>query len=555
MAQTYTPKWWQTGIIYQIYPRSFMDSNGDGIGDLPGIIQKLDYLAWLGADAIWFSPTFPSPMADFGYDVSDYTDVHPDFGTLEDFDHLVAEAKKRDIRIILDLVPNHTSDQHTWFKESRSSKDNPKRDWYIWKDAKPDGSEPNNWLAFFGGSVWEYDEATEQYYLHSFLKEQPDLNWRNPEVKAAVFDAIRFWLDRGVAGFRVDVIDFMLKDEQFRDEPPNPNYDSDKHIPREQLIHLYCAYQPEVHDLIREMRAVFDEYDDAVFIGEIDYFAPMEKALTYYGKNNDGLMLPFNFYFPSSHFLAQERTTQEIRDYINKYDAALNKDQQPNWVYGNHDMPRVASKVGEQSRVYALMQLTLRGTPFIYYGEEIGMENVDIPYEQQQDPFGLRVPGQGRDLCRTPMQWDYSENAGFTAPDATPWLPLADNHKTVNVAVQQKDEQSMLALYQQLIQLRRNISALNNGIYYPIPDLPDDMIAYVRQYNDQRFAVILNFEDQERTININGLKNANIILSTGLDRNENTDLSALTLRPYEGLLVEIPAGTQAVQRIVIDEND
>jgi alpha-glucosidase len=550
---TVNPKWWQTGVIYQIYPRSFMDSNNDGIGDLPGVMSKLDYLQWLGVDAIWFSPTFPSPMADFGYDVADYRDVHPDFGTLDDFDRLLAAAKERGIGIVLDLVPNHTSSQHEWFLESRSSRENPKRDWYIWKDPKPDGSPPNNWLSFFGGSAWEFDDTTGQYYLHNFLKEQPDLNWRNPEVKAAMFDAIRFWLKKGVAGFRVDVIDVMLKDEQFRDNPPDPNFNPATDPSQTQFLHVYNGYQDEVHDLIREMRSVFEEFEDRVFIGEIGYGISIEKAVSYHGKNHDELLLPFNFEPVEMTRYGSVPTAEALQAYINAYDAAVGVDNQPNWVWGNHDMPRVASRVGERRRLFAMMQLTLRGTPFIYYGEELGMENVDIPPEKEQDPFGINIPGQGRDHCRTPMQWSAEPNAGFTAPDVEPWLPLAPDYETVNVERQRTDGHSMLTLYHKLLMLRRSMTALNHGLYYPIPNPPEGLIAYARQFNDQRLVIVLNFTDEKREVSIAGHRNGHVILSTALDRDEDADLTALALRPYEGVIVEIPAGTQSVPRVQIAE--
>lgn len=547
-------KWWQSGVIYQIYPRSFKDSNGDGIGDLRGVMQKLDYLKWLGVDAIWFSPTFPSPMKDFGYDVSDYRGVHPDFGTMADFDALLEAANALGIKIILDLVPNHSSDQHAWFLESRASRDNPKRDWYIWKDPKPDGSEPNNWQAFFGGSAWEYDAHTGQYYLHSFLKEQPDLNWQNPEVKAAIFDVIRFWLAKGVAGFRVDVIDFTIKNWDFPDEPPNPDYDPAVNIPRDQFLHIYSAFQDGVHPLIKEMREVFEEFPDKVFIGEVNYGATLNELIRYYGENADGLMLPFNFAPIEMTRYNRTPTAEQLRDYINRYDAATGSQRQPNWVFGNHDMPRVGSRVGlEKMRLYAMMQLTLRGTPFIYYGEELGMLDVPIPDDQLQDPFGINVPGQTRDPERTPMQWDASPNAGFSAADVKTWLPVASDYQTVNVATQQQDETSMLALYQQMLSLRRSLSALNQGLYYPINDTPEGILAYSRQYNDQRLLVVLNFTADAREVALKGYAQGHVILSTLLDRDEDTPLSPLKLRPYEGVIIEIPAGTQAIPRVVLDE--
>lgn len=550
MQQSHAPKWWQTGVIYQIYPRSFMDSNGDGIGDLAGVMQKLDYLQWLGVDAIWFSPTYPSPMADFGYDVADYTAVHPDFGTLDDFDALLAAAKERGIRIMLDLVPNHTSEQHAWFRESRSSRDNAKRDWYIWRDAKPDGSPPNNWMSVFGGSAWEWDEATGQYYLHSFLKEQPDLNWQNPEVAAAIHDVVRFWLKRGVSGFRVDVIDFTVKDWSFPDEPPNPDYNPETDIPRGQFLNIYSAYQDGVHEVMRGLRAVFDEFEDTVVVGEVDYNLPLEKMVGYYG-DNDQLHMPFNFPPIEATRWGGKPSPEAIQDYADRYDAAIGPKRQPNWVLGNHDVSRLATRVGERARLYAMMQLTMRGTPYIYYGEELGMTDVPIAPEQMQDPFGINVPGQTRDPERTPMPWSDAPNGGFTAPDVTPWLPLGE--PSLNVATQQADERSMLTLYRSLLLFRRAFSALTMGLYYPIVKRPSGVVAYMRQFNDQRLVVVLNFNDVPCEMNITDYENGHIVLSTELDRDEDANLDALTLRPYEGVLITIPAGTMAAPIVNIDE--
>jgi alpha-glucosidase len=545
--------WWQTGVIYQIYPRSFMDSNSDGIGDLNGITSRLDHLEWLGVDAIWLSPMYPSPWKDGGYDVADYTNVHPDFGTLDDFDRLIREADAHNIRVILDLVPNHTSDQHQWFIESRSSRDNPKADWYIWRDPKPDGSPPNNWTAFFADeSSWEYDETRGQYYLHSFLKEQPDLNWRNPEVRAAMYDSIRFWLDRGVGGFRVDVIDIMLKDAELRDDPPNPDYDPEVNIPRDRTLHIHSAYLDEVHEIIREMRQVIDEYEDRVFIGELTYEITLDKYVSYFGPNNDELMIPFNFKPLEMTLWGKTATAEQLQAYINRFEAALGPGRQGNWVFGNHDVPRLASRVGPQARAYAMLMLTLRGTPFIFQGEEIGMTNVDVPPEKMQDPFGINVPGMGRDICRTPVQWDATPTVGFTDPDVQPWLPVGDNIDTINVEAQRDDPTSMLTLYRRLIELRRALTALNQGLFYPINDLPPGIIAYSRQFNDQRFVIVLNFTEDAREMSVTGFEVGHVILSTLLDRDENSDLTALTLRPYEGVLIEIPAGTQAMPRIEID---
>src|SRR5687768_12175018 len=401
------PLWWQRGIVYQVYPRSFMDSNGDGIGDLPGIISRLDYLRWLGVDAVWISPIYPSPMKDFGYDVADYTGVHPMFGTLADFDRLLAAAHARDLKVILDFVPNHSSDQHPWFRESRASRHNPKRDWYVWRD------RPNNWLSCFGGSAWTFDERSGQYYYHAFLPEQPDLNWRNPEVVEAMLGVLRFWLERGVDGFRVDVLWHLIKDKDFQDNPPNPDW-REGMDPYNALHPVHTSDRPEVHDIVRGMRRLLDAYPERVLIGEI--YLPVERLVQYYGAAPSGEMsgahLPFNFQLLSAPWDARH-----LARLIAEYERLLPAGAWPNWVLGNHDRPRIASRVGAaQARVAAMLLLTLRGTPTLYYGDELGMEGVAIPSHLAQDPWERRQPGLGlgRDPSRTPMQWDCSLHAGFT---------------------------------------------------------------------------------------------------------------------------------------------
>ena len=477
--------WWQYGIVYQIYPRSFQDSDDDGVGDLPGIISRLDYLKWLGINAIWISPIYPSPMADFGYDISDYEDVHPLFGTLDDAERLVKEVHDRDMKIILDFVPNHTSDQHPWFVESRSSRDNPKRDWYIWRDAAEDGGPPNNWLAAFGGTGWEWDEKTQQYYYHAFLKEQPDLNWRNPEVQRAMMKVMRFWLDRGIDGFRVDVMWHMIKDDQFRNNPPNPDYQN--HMATyDQLLPVYSTDQPEVHKIVRMMRHLLDEYDERMMIGEI--YLPIQKLVAYYGADKKGAHLPFNF-----QLLTMPWDANKISLAITEYEQAIPAHGWPNWVIGNHDQPRVASRIGsEQARVAAVMLLTLKGTPTIYYGEELGMKDVPIPFDEICDPQGLNMPDKNlsRDPARTPMQWNAEENAGFSG--SRPWLRIDRTYKKVNVDAQKDDPDSMLALYRKMIRLRQSEPSLKIGEYVPVHS-DHQMLAYIRQTEGQRkFLIILN---------------------------------------------------------------
>ncbi|HWQ12705.1 MAG TPA: alpha-amylase family glycosyl hydrolase [Roseiflexaceae bacterium] len=523
-----THRWWQRGVIYQIYPRSYQDSDGDGVGDLRGILGRLDYLQWLGVDAIWISPIYPSPMADFGYDVSDYCDIHPLFGTLADFDTLLAAAHARSIKVILDLVPNHTSSEHPWFRESRSGRASPKRDWYIWRDPAPGGGPPNNWLSVFGGPAWTWDAASGQYYLHSFLPEQPDLNWRNPEVQRAMLDAMRFWLDRGVDGFRVDVIWLMIKDAQFRDNPPNPNYQPGQ-PPINSLLPTYTADQPEVFDIIRMMRATLDAYDERMMVGEI--YLPIDRLMAYYGPNLSGCHLPFNF-----QLILLPWRAEVVKRAVDDYEAALPPGGWPNWVLGNHDQPRVASRVGAaQARVAAMLLLTLRGTPTVYYGDEIGMQNVPIPPEQFQDPQGKNI-GISRDPSRTPMQWDATPNAGFTS--GTPWLPLAADYQQVNVAAQRDDQRSLLTLHRRLIALRRAEPALSVGAYVPLA-CEGDVLAYLRERGGRRFLVALNLGALPQRLAWPGMAGGRVALSTHLDRAGEPLGEALELRPDEGLVVAL----------------
>ena len=522
--------WWRNGIFYQIYPRSFQDSDGDGVGDLAGVIRRLPYLSALGIDAVWLSPIFPSPMADFGYDISDYTGIDPLFGTMEEFDTLLSAAHERGLRVILDLVPNHTSDQHPWFIEARSSRDNPKRDWYIWRDAKADGGAPNNWLSEFGGSAWAYDETTGQYYYHAFLAAQPDLNWRNPQVRRAIYDVMRFWLRRGVDGFRVDVIWHLIKDAEFRDNPPNPHFHESR-PPHEKILTQYSTDQPEVHDVIAEMRQVTDEFDDRVLIGEI--YLRLHRLVAYYGNDLSGAQMPFNFALLSTLWSARS-----IETIIADYEKALPPGAWPNWVLGNHDRPRVASRVGrEQARVAAMLLLTLRGTPTLYYGDEIGMRQVAIAADAVRDPFEKNVPGLGvgRDGCRTPMQWDATPHGGFS--DVEPWLPLADDFAHENVVNLDADAQSILNLYKALIALRKQEPALVSGGYMPIA-AEGDLLLYRRQRGDAALVVALNLGTEPVSIasEMIGL-DGEILLSTHMDRVLEAIHGTLDLRGNEGVVI------------------
>jgi alpha-glucosidase len=495
--------WWRDGIIYQIYPRSFADSNGDGLGDLPGITARLDYLADLGIDAIWISPFYPTPDADFGYDVSDHTAVDPRFGTLEDFDRLVAESHRRGIRLVLDLVLNHTSDRHPWFHESRASRDNPKRDWYIWQPpscSHPIFGEkrgrwrgvPNNWQAAFGGPAWEYDETTGQYYLHMFLAEQPDVNWRNLEVRNAQLDVVRFWLERGADGFRLDVFNAYFKDAHFRNNPTKfglRGFDRQRH--------LYDCDQPEMIPLLNELRTILDAYPERYAVGET-FFATPEKVLHYSGP--DRLHAAFSFDFNPTDLFYPWHPAWLIKQ-IERREALFTGEHWPTTVLSNHDIPRTATRCarGEEdalAKIAMALLLTLRGTPFMYYGEEIGMRDVSLRRGEIMDPPGKRYWPifKGRDGCRSPMQWDDMPFAGFSS--AKPWLPVHPNYHQRNVAAQNEDPDSLLNFTRKLIALRKKVPALRRGEFVLLTTKPRDALVYLRRTTSQSVLVALNFHDR-----------------------------------------------------------
>ena len=517
--------WWQTGIVYQVYPRSLQDSDGDGTGDLQGITRRLAAIGDLGADAVWLSPIYPSPMTDFGYDVSDYVGIDPLFGTMADFDALLARAHGLGLKLILDFVPNHTSDQHPWFQASRARKG--KEDWYLWRD------QPNNWMANFGGSGWTWDEVRGQYYYHSFLPTQPDLNWRHPEVRRAMYDALRFWLDKGVDGFRVDVMWLMIKDEQFRDNPPNPDWHAGDR-PFNQFLQVYTGDRPEVHDVVAEMRGVLDGYDDRVLIGEI--YLPIPELVTYYGVDGRGAQLPFNFHL----LMLREWEAGALAGLINQYDGALPAGAWPNWVLGNHDRSRVATRIGAaQARVAAMLLLTLRGTPTIYMGEELGMVDTAVPPDRIRDPAELREPGQGlgRDPERTPYPWDESEQRGFST--GVPWLPLGDD---VPRAQQEDDPGSMLSLYRQLIRVRRENTALSRGAQ-SMAAAEDGVVRFERCDESGRFAVALNLRDSPVEIQTTG----GVVLADTHSVAGGATIGAgvMALHANQGVLIRIPAQKEA----------
>lgn len=528
--------WWQRGVIYEIYPRSFQDSNGDGVGDLAGIRQRLPYLVELGIDVLWICPFYKSPMRDFGYDVADYCAVDPIFGTLEEFDRLLQTAHDLDLKVIIDFVPNHTSSDHPWFVESRSSRTNPKRDRYIWKDAKPDGSPPNNWIADWSGSAWEWDEATQQYYLHLFLKEMPDLNWRNPEVVQAMLDVLRFWLEKGVDGFRMDVVYCILKDPQWRDNPVNTgNPRGNKSLGWfDTQVHLYDRGHADVHTILKQFRTLLDQYitDQPRFaIGET-FVSDWQEWASYYGQD-DELHMPFNF-----ALMNLEWHPAKVRNVIETVEAAIAHIPSafPNYVLGNHDDRRLATRLGlSKARAAMFLLLTLRGTPTLYYGDELGMVDGVIPLEQEQDPWGKFQPGLGRDPARTPMQWDETANAGFCAADVQPWLPVADNFETVNVEHQRHHPQSMFKLVQRLLRLRKRHEAIAIGEYQTIYQNEHALI-FERCHKDEPFWIAINFSSKAIALELPKLNGA-IVLSTHLDRIQVISY-VLELRADEGVLIK-----------------
>jgi alpha-glucosidase len=522
--------WWQDCVIYQVYPRSFQDSNGDGIGDLRGIIERVDYFSWLGVDAVWFSPFFTSPMADFGYDIANFTDIDPSYGSLAEFDELVGALHARGIRIILDFVPNHTSDRHPWFQESRRSRQNGKRDWYIWRDPSPGGGPPNNWQSMAGGSSWEFDGSTGQYYCHTFLKEQPDLDWQNRAVRKAMYDVLRFWLDRSVDGFRLDAVGCLAKDKLLRDDPPNPDYrEGDPPFARNRMVH--SANGPEILDILAEMRRVVDAHrGEPVLVGEV--YLKIDELAAYYGAELDGLQLPTNF-----NFLWTPWKAAPILDMVEAYEGALPRGAWPNWVLGNHDQSRTATRVGPaQARIAMMLLLTLRGTPIVYYGDELGLEDMAIALERVRDPFGLNMPGkgQGRDPQRCPMPWDETPKAGFTTGE--PWLPIGTSRPGRSIAAQRNDPRSMLVLTRELLALRRKEAALSRGAWGKV-EVEGEVLAYARSLKGRRFVIVLNLDDKPKSVRFLDLPSGRVLLSThGRDESEPVR-QKLELAANEGVVI------------------
>jgi alpha-glucosidase len=530
--------WWKHAVIYEIYPRSFQDSNGDGMGDLNGVTSRLNYLHDLGVDAIWITPFYPSPQVDYGYDIADYTSIDPAYGTMDDFDRLVREAKKRDIRVILDFVINHTSEQHAWFKASRSSKVGPKRDWYIWRDGK-NGGPPNNWLSWFGGSAWTLDPKTNQYYYHYFYTGQPDLNWRNPEVKTAMFDVVRFWLDRGAAGFRIDAVSRLYEDPALHDDPilPGRNAYGDPNIE-----HKYTDNLPEVHETLRELRSLVDSYaGHPVLISEAD--EPNVTELTkMYGAQLDEIQLPMDFQVADVNELSAPKF-RKLLDEVEHNSA----DGQPHYFFSNHDQPRQWDRYGdgkhndEIAKLMAALLLLPRATPQMYYGEEIGMRTTPpTRVEDVKDPIGKKGWPQekGRDGERTPMQWDGSKNAGFSTAAKT-WLWIPKSAATYNVEVESRDPQSILNWYKRLITLRRTNPALRDGNYITVNADDPNVLSFVRKASSKTVLVALNMSAKAQTLSYEVGKTAVVLLANPPAKGSTVDLKRVVVPAFGVVVAEV----------------
>jgi alpha-glucosidase len=522
--------WWKSGVLYQIYPRSFADSDADGVGDLRGILEHLGHLEWLGVDGIWLSPVTVSPNADWGYDVADYRTVQPDLGTLEELDLLVAEAGRRGIRVLMDLVPNHTSEQHPWFVDSRSSRTARLRDWYVWADPKADGSPPNNWVSSFGGPAWTLDPATGQYYLHNHLPEQPDLNWWSEEVREAFDDVLRYWLDRGMAGFRIDVCNMVVKDAELRDNPPGTTDDElDAQIFGQRPV--YNGNRPEVHDVIRRWRRIADSYEPGrVLVGETP--VKLEAMAGYYGNGHDELHLAFNF-----PFIEAPLDAGAMRHIVEETEALLPAGAWPIWTGSNHDMSRFATRWAKddplRARAALLVLLCLRGTPVLYQGDEIGLGNIPVARDDLRDPLGVRYWPyyEGRDAMRTPMPWRNTPGGGFTDPRSTPWLPLGDV-STCNVESQRGDPASMLTLARDLLSLRRRTPDLQTGAYGSIQG-PPGLWAWRR---GDRHIVAANLTETDATLE--GIV-GRVCIGTNRARDGEPISGAVELRGWEGMVLAV----------------
>lgn len=529
--------WWEQAVFYQIYTRSFCDSDGDGIGDLQGIIDKLDYISGLGVDAIWLNPIYPSPHYDFGYDIADHRGIDPQYGTMDDFDRLLEELHRRGIRLIMDIVPSVTSHLHPWFMESRSSRRSPKRDWYIWRDGPRPGCYPNNWRGVFGGRAWDWDRKTQQYYYHNSLPEQPDLNWRNPEVEEALLAAMEFWFARGVDGFRIDVLNYVFKDEQFRSNPLCLG-----RRPYEMQRHLYDKDRPEAVEVGLKMRKLADRYPGRLLVAEIFMDNPGEAA-RYYGSAGDGVHMVFNFTFMFARYAAAA-----FRRIVDSWQDLLGENNWPCHFLSNHDNYRHISRYAAgrrteaRARVAAAMLLTLRGTPFLYMGEELGMRSMRIPRHELMDPVGVTYwPFHpGRDPARTPLQWTGGPHAGFST--AKPWLPVNPDYGLINAARQEADPGSLLAWYRELIRLRREHPALTRGSYRSLKQAPGGIYAYMREKGEERILVLLNFTGRRKRFSAPAEAGASGVrlLADSTGRREGApDLGRIQLEPDEALILEL----------------
>ncbi len=543
------PEWWRHAVIYELYPRSFQDSDGDGVGDIKGITARLDYLHDLGIDAIWITPMYPSPGVDYGYDISDYTAIDPMYGTMADFDNLVAEAKKRGIRILMDYVINHTSDQHPWFIESRSSRSNPKRDWYVWHDGKGEtatdkGKPPSNWQSWFGGSAWQWDEKTRQYYYHYFYVQQPDLNWRNPEVHTAMDGVLDFWMKRGVAGFRIDAVSRLFEDPNLHDDPylPGRNVYGDRNI-----RHLYTDDLPQVHDVLKEVRRVVDKYPgNPVLVTEAD--EPNIQALAKMYGNGDEVQLPMDFQIADVNELSAPR----FRELFNQVENNPAHGQ-PEFFFSNHDQPRQWDRYGDGehndqiAKLMAVLELAARGTPQMYYGEELGMRTTDpVRIEDVHDPIGKRgwPKEKGRDGERTPMQWNASSDAGFTT-NAKPWLPIPPSASTYNVETESKDPNSIFNLYKHLLALRKSDPALRDGTQQSINNDDPNVFAFLRRFGNRTVLVALNMSEHAHTVafklapmGIAGTKLTPLV-SAPAQKQQSIPLDHVALEPFGAIVAAV----------------
>jgi alpha-glucosidase len=531
--------WWQSAVFYELYPRSFADSNNDGIGDLKGVTSNLDYLKDLGVDAIWITPCFPSPQVDFGYDISDYENIDPMYGSLQDFDHLLAEANKRGIRILLDFVANHTSDQHKWFQDSKSSRTSAHRDWYIWRDGRGPSQPPNNWVSTFGLSAWTFAPTTQQYYYHYFYPEQPDLNWRNPAVEAAMVDVTRFWYKRGVAGFRLDAVDSLFEDPKLTDNPFAPGTDT---FGRRNMDEKYNQKLPEVHGVLRGLRKVADEYN-AVLIGET-YTSSIDELKHYYGDHSSELQLPMDMMFATVDKLSAAEFRKQI--------ASVNSSGGwPVFLIGNHDMPRSYNRYGDRlhddaiAKLMAALYLTLRGSPILYYGEEIGMQNNDPKSKDDvRDPQGkVGWPTEkGRDGERTPMQWTTDLNGGFS--QTKPWLPVPPSAATHNVATESGDPASILNFYKRLLYLRHHEKALLEGEYIALDESNPNVLSFLRRYRNDGVLVVLNMSATAQKVTLDlashgfaGATHTTLLNDgTGATRSQGADIN---LEPFTAYIEKL----------------